>query len=130
MANIGQGRPAEMRLVLYTAKQLASSLVRSIAAAHGVQSQEMNEWRAKLEHVTHFHDSSTTEIAWNDVQALSMFNAIMGEDVPVPDVASEGYNKHYHTSEYDGGLIPGAGPHDHRSNDPAYGGYGGAHQCV
>ena len=113
---------SDLKLVQYTAKQLASNLLRQIALANGISAEEMKEWRTDLSKILHFHDSSTTEIAWNDVQAISMFNAITGEEVPVPDTATEGYNRHYHTSEYDGGLIIGLGPHDHRSNDPSYGG--------
>ena len=103
----------DMKFVRYTAKQMASGLIKSIALAHGYTSEDLKRWRLELSKI-HFHDSSGTEIAWNDVQAIQMWNAIMGEDVPVPAMASEGFNKHGHTSEFDGGLIVGLGPHDHR----------------
>ena len=118
---IPSARP-EVRLVQYTAKQLASSLLRQIALASGITANEMLQWRMDLSKV-HFHDSSSTQIAFNDVQAIQYYNAISGDYVPVPTQASEGYNKHYHASEFDGGLVVGLGPHDHRSNDPAYGGF-------
>lgn len=102
-------------LVHYTAKQLASGLLRAIAMANGASAEAMKRWRLDVGKV-HFHDASQGEIAWNDVQAIQTYNSIMGENLDVPDLATEGYNKHYHTSEYDGGLIVGLGPHDHRDN--------------
>jgi len=113
---------ADQKLVQYTAKQLASSLLRTLALANGFSAEEMKEWRTDLSKVLHFHDSSTSEIAFNDVQAIVMFNAITGETLPVPDQATEAYNVHGHTSKFDGGLVIGSA-HDHRSNDPAYGGF-------
>ena len=104
---------SEMKLVRYTAKQLASNLLRQIAAAHGASTEDMKRWRMDMSKI-HFHDASQGEIAWNDVQAIQMYNAIAGMSVPVPDMATEGYNKHYHTSEYDGGMIIGMSIHDHR----------------
>lgn len=115
-------KTADQKLVMYTAKQLASNFLRQIAMANGITAQEMLGWRMDLSKV-HFHDGSSGEIAWNDVQAIAAYNAISGDHVPVPAQASEGYNKHYHTSEFDGGLAVGLGPHDHRSNDPGYGGF-------
>ena len=108
------GNPRDdVKFVRYTAKQLASNLLQTIAMANGYTAEEMKRWRLELSKV-HFHDSSTSEIAWNDVQAIALFNAVMGENLPVPEVASQSYNKHYHTSEFDGGLAIGLGPHDHR----------------
>jgi hypothetical protein len=115
-------KQSESALVQYTAKQISSSLLRAIALATGASDADMRQWRMDVSKI-HFHDTSSGEIAWNDVQAITMFNAATGQQVPVPETASEGYNRHYHTSEYDGGFIPGMGPHDHRSNDPAYGGF-------
>lgn len=108
-------RQSDLRLVQYTAKQQASSLLQALATALGVSSTEVATWRVPLERL-HFHDSSASEIAWNDVQAIQMMNALLGYNIPVPDQASEGFNKHYHTSDYDGGFLPGTGPHDHRDN--------------
>ena len=114
---------ADLKLVQYTAKQINSSLMKQVALAQGLSGEDMEAWRMPLERV-HCHDSSMGGIAWNDVQAIQLFNQMMGENIPVPEVASEGYNQHYHTSEYDGGLMLGTrGPHDHRSGDPNYGGY-------
>jgi hypothetical protein len=112
----------DLKLVRYTAKQLASGFLKALAAANGISDEELRQWRLDLTKV-HFHDKSQAEIAWNDVQAIQMFNAIMGEDVPVPAMPTEGSNQHYHTSEYDGGWIPGMGPHDHRDGSPMYGGF-------
>lgn len=113
----------DLKLIQYTAKQLTSSLLRQLALAHGISTSDMQSWRMPLDRL-HFHDGSMSEIAWNDVQAIQLFNQMMGDKVPVPEVASEGYNKHYHTSEFDGGLMLGTlGPHDHRSEDPNYGGF-------
>ena len=114
---------SDLKLVQYTAKQLASNLLRQNRAGQWHLGRRDEGVAPDLSKILHFHDSSTTEIAWNDVQAISMFNAITGEEIPVPDTATEGHNRHYHTSEYDGGLIIGLGPHDHRSNDPSYGGF-------
>ena len=76
----------------------------------------------------HFHDGSQTPIAWNDVQAVLYYNQYQarvheaGLRIKAPEVATEGYNIHRHTSDYDGGVIPGAmGLHDHRDN--AHGGF-------
>jgi len=113
----------DLKMVQYTAKQLTSNLLTQLALAHGVTGEEMKEWRTHLSNILHFHDSSSTEIAWNDVQAISMFNAITGETITVPDAATQGFNRHYHTSEFDGGLVTGLGPHDHRSNEPGHGGF-------
>jgi hypothetical protein len=102
-------------LILKTAKQLASSLIRNIVTAQGLTAQQTLQLR-EHETVTHFHDDSTNQIAWNDIQAILMYNEATAEGVPVPLVASEGYNQHYHTSDFDGGFIPGMGLHDHRDN--------------
>jgi hypothetical protein len=65
----------------------------------------------------HQHDGSMMEIAWNDVQAILNENRIVRNNeaplIQVPDEASEGYNQHHHTSQYDGGTIFGMGPHCH-----------------
>jgi hypothetical protein len=105
----------DSNLVLHTAKQLASGLLRAIVDAHGLSDAEKEQKRfhgAKI----HFHDDSQYPIAWNDIQAILSWNEAMGDQLPVPMVASEGYNQHGHTSPYDGGWIPGMGPHDHRDN--------------
>ena len=114
---------ADLKLVQYTAKQLSSSMFRQLALAQGISGEDMESWRMPLERA-HFHDGSMGAIAWNDVQAIQLFNQMMGFDIPVPEVATEGYNQHYHTSPCDGGVLLGTlGPHDHRSNDPNHGGF-------
>jgi hypothetical protein len=102
-------------LVLKTAKQLASSLIKNIVATHGLSNDERNQIRHHESQI-HFHDDSQNGIAWNDVHATIMHNELTGEDLPVPLVASEGYNQHGHTGPFDGGWIPGQGIHDHRDN--------------
>lgn len=102
-------------LVLKTARQLASGLMRAIVTAQGLSREDRDNLRHH-ESLAHFHDGSTSGIAWNDVQAIIMHNEFLNEDVPVPLMATEGYNNHYHTSETDGGYIPGNGIHDHRDN--------------
>ena len=66
----------------------------------------------------HRHDALEETIAWNDVQAILARNALAEiHQLEVPSEATEGYNQHHHTSEFDGGLIPGVrGMHDHRDN--------------
>jgi hypothetical protein len=105
----------DAQLVLKTAKQIASSLVKTIVAAHGLNNTQKYDLRHH-EATIHFHDDSTNQIAWNDVQAIIMHNELTGEDLSVPLMASEGYNQHGHTGPYDGGWIPGMGIHDHRDN--------------
>jgi len=111
----------DMKLVHFTAKQLASALLQAIALANGASADDMKRWRMDMSKV-HFHDASQGEIAWNDVQAIELYNAIMGENLAVPAMASEGYNKHYHTSDYDGGWV-GTPMHDHRDNSAGGGGF-------
>ncbi len=105
----------DAQLVLKTAKQIASGLVKTIVAAHGLSTQQKYDIRHH-EAMSHFHDDSTNGISWNDVQAILMHNELSGEDLPVPLMATEGYNQHGHTGPYDGGWIPGQGIHDHRDN--------------
>lgn len=102
------------QLVLKTARQLASSLIQNIARAQGLSQAQLNMMRHH-EAAIHFHDDSTNQIAWNDIQAILMFNEATGENIPVPLVASEGYNQHGHTGPFDGGYI-GVPIHDHRDN--------------
>lgn len=76
--------------------------------------------------LVHHHDGGMGQIVWNDVQAIMAKNRYVrkgrGVLVPVPEVATEGYNQHHHTSEFDGGVIVGAKPvHNHVDN--AHGGF-------
>lgn len=66
----------------------------------------------------HFHGGAGAPIAWNDVQEIDYFNRFAGLDrkMPVPSFPTAGYNQHSHTSEYDGGVLPGlTGNHTHAS---------------
>ena len=109
-----------------TPKQLTSKLIKSLQTSlEWGDAQIVGKFYIESDSI-HFHDGSTSPVAWNDVQALEFWNEYVKKDSPpllrVPDVASEGYNKHYHTSEFDGGAIPGVGAvHDHRDN--AHGGF-------
>jgi hypothetical protein len=98
-----------------TPKQLSSSLVRSLAAARKLDLAARLRLKSAAQ-LLHFHDASQGEISWNDVQAIQSYNEFTGENLQVPLAASEGYNQHGHTGPYDGGYIPGMGPHDHRDN--------------
>ncbi len=69
----------------------------------------------------HSHDGGQMPIAWNDVQASIYENKYIRYDqaplLPIPATATEGYNQHHHTSDFDGGVLPGVmGVHDHRNN--------------
>lgn len=69
--------------------------------------------------IFHFHGGVGFPIAWNDVQEINYFNqhVVNGQKLPVPSFPSAGYNQHSHTSEYDGGVLPGiTGNHTHSSN--------------
>ena len=109
----------DIQFIRFTAKQLASGLLRTIAAMQGTTAAEQQNWRMDIRNV-HFHDASQSQIAFNDVQAIQMYNALTGENLTVPDQASEGYNQHYHTSDFDGGFI-GTAAHNHYG--PLNGGY-------
>jgi hypothetical protein len=70
----------------------------------------------------HFHGGLNSPISWNDKMDAELWNtyiSAVGGDrkTPVPVIPTEGYNKHYHTSEFDGGMLPGImNVHDHRDN--------------
>lgn len=105
----------DVKLIVKSAKQLSSGLIRAMSTAYGLSDTQLSQMRHS-EHEIHFHDNSISGIAWNDVQAILMYNEATGENLEVPAVASEGYNEHGHTSPFDGGWIPGMGIHDHRDN--------------
>lgn len=90
----------------------------------------------------HWHSPSTGgELVWNNQQWAIRMNALIKEYnktisdtlvdvdsekdhipyIAVPAAPTRGYNIHHHSSQFDGGLIFGAGMHDHRSN--AHGGF-------
>lgn len=105
----------DAKLIAKSAKQLSSGLVNAIALTYGLSQTQLGQMRHSEQQV-HFHDDSVNNIAWNDVQAILMYNEATGENLTVPAIASEGYNEHGHTSPFDGGWIPGMGIHDHRDN--------------
>jgi hypothetical protein len=112
----------EKQTIRLTGEQLASALVKAIVALHNLSNDEIDTLMTHEESAIHFHDGSQSPIAWNDVQAIKFFNDYIlkgnGPLLEVPEVATEGYNQHHHTSEFDGGVIPGLqGVHDHRDND-------------
>jgi hypothetical protein len=96
-------------------QQRNSALMQARFLAAGIDDDQQRQWMIHNV-LLHFHDASHGEIAWNDAQAIRMWNAATGDDLPVPMTASEGYNQHGHTGPYDGGWIPGRGIHDHRDN--------------
>jgi len=103
------------------AEQLRSALMQALKVMMSLNDEDMENQVAIDSDSMHFHDGSQAPIAWNDVQAILYWNEYSkgneGALLPVPDTASEGYNQHHHTSEFDGGLIPGVlGVHDHRDN--------------
>jgi hypothetical protein len=97
------------------AAQFASNIGAMVAEAQGIPPEQRGDQTIPTSQL-HFHDGAQAPIAWNDVQAAQYRQRYLGQDVPVPLTAAEGYNQHGHTSQYDGGFIPGMGPHDHRDN--------------
>ena len=98
---------------------LASSIFSAIKESIGVDD---NYFEVKGFYDTllfHYHGGTSPEIAWNDVQAIESINKFAGRStkLAVPSFPSEAYNKHGHTSEYDGGVLAGiTGNHNHRDN--------------
>lgn len=114
----------------FTPEQLISGLIKAIKTLKGISDDEAIRLLLANCSWNHFHDGSQSGIAWNDVQAIEGYNdtvlANRHVKLAVPETATEGYNQHHHTSDYDGGVIPGLmGVHDHRDND-----HGGFCYCV
>ena len=103
-------------------KQLSAKLMKAIQAVHSLSDEDL-EMLFAVASPNHSHDGTQSPIAWNDVQAIRYYNEFSSDGLylTLPTVPTEGYNKHYHTSEYDGGFLPGLGIHDHRDN--AHGGF-------
>ena len=107
--------------VRLTNEQLSSKLIEALSER---RDESLDTLRDKLSINTDTlqqHDKSHIPIAWNDVQAIRNFNKYIlrntGALLKVPETATEGYNQHYHTSEFDGGVLPGAkGIHNHLDN--------------
>ena len=102
--------PRQMVSALAKARQILADLTDAELAALGITNSIYSS-----------HDDSHIPISWNDVQAIQTYNEFVLQQqsikIPVPEEATEGYNQHYHTSDYDGGLLPAVmGVHDHRDN--------------
>ena len=109
-------------MVKLLAEQVASALVQAIESSRGITDEDAIKKFSVLMGNLHFHDGSQSPIAWNDVQAILYWNKYVlrnsGKLLEVPVTATEGYNQHHHTSEFDGGKIAGImGVHDHRDNN-------------
>lgn len=102
----------------FIGRQLSSRLMKAIQAMRQLSDDDLSMLLA-VASWNHFHDGMQSPIAWNDVQAINYYNEFSADitNLVVPDAPTEGYNKHYHTSEYDGGYLPGLGVHDHRDNN-------------
>lgn len=101
--------------VRQVASQYASNIGVQVADHLGIPEEQRPDQTIPVS-ALHFHDAAQSPIAWNDVQAAAYRRQYLGMDLPIPISATEGYNQHGHTSQYDGGYIPGMGPHDHRDN--------------
>jgi hypothetical protein len=115
------------KVIKVTDEQAASALIKALLRYMQQEDIDIEGPNGEMLLTTdaskiHFHDGSDAPIAFNDVQAIKSYNDHFLNDgspkMPVPDTPTEGYNQHHHTSEFDGGFIPGAqGIHDHRDND-------------
>ena len=96
--------------------QTASGLMQALFLALNYSADD--KAKESVPHaLMHFHDDSSSQIAWNDVQAILLYNQANNTNLPVPLTASQAYSQHYHSSPYDGGFVPGRGVHDHRDNN-------------
>jgi hypothetical protein len=99
-----------------------SVIIQAIMKLSGMTTDDAKARLAVELSSTHFHEGKTSpEIPWNDVQAIRSYNYHAKHDQPpllqVPLYASQGFNKHYHSSDFDGGMIPGVnGIHNHLDN--------------
>ena len=97
------------------AHQYNSRIATHLAAHLGTPDDQRPDQTIPVSQL-HFHDDEQSPIAWNDVQAVQYRNRYLRMGMDVPNVATEGYNQHGHTSDMDGGYIPGMNIHDHRDN--------------
>ena len=101
------------------ASVLASKALSVMKSHFGWSDSYINNRAGIPPSLFHFHGGAGSPIAWNDVQEVDFFNKYAGLDskLPVPAFPSVGYNQHSHTSEYDGGVLPGiTGNHTHASS--------------
>ncbi|MCK9279264.1 MAG: hypothetical protein M0P71_01360 [Melioribacteraceae bacterium] len=106
--------------------QLLSSPVSvGIRVADGISDEFASENISMSLDLMHFHGGDSPEIAFNDVRAAQLVNMFLREGkkaVAVPAYPTAGYNRHTHTSDYDGGILGGArGVHSHL--DAQHGGF-------
>ena len=100
------------------ASVLASKALEVMKSTLGISDSYINNRGGITPSSFHFHGGASAPIAWNDVQEIDFHNKYIGLDkkLPVPSYPSVGYNQHSHTSEYDGGVLPGiTGNHTHAS---------------
>lgn len=98
---------------------LASKMFAVMKSSYGWNDVKIKEDVNISPDVFHFHGGASSPIAWNDVQEINYYNQYCGglKKLNVPSFPSQGYNQHSHTSEYDGGVLPGiTGNHSHASN--------------
>lgn len=98
---------------------LASSVLAKAKSDLGISDARMRTDGNMSTSIFHFHGGASPPIAWNDVQEASYINTYSGlkKKISVPSYPTEGYNQHHHTSEYDGGVLPGVtGNHTHKDN--------------
>jgi hypothetical protein len=105
----------EDKLVRLTAEALATNIAQLIRSVNGDDDETAAQHYHMLLSMMHQHDGRQPSIAWNDVQAVVGYNKMTrGSKIEVPATATEGYNLHHHTSDYDGGAIAGVrGQHCH-----------------
>lgn len=104
---------------------LASSVMQSIKDTEGYNDEEFYDKFSISKDMFHYHAGESSQIAWNDIQAISYINKYSDRPnkIAIPRYPTEGYNQHSHTSEYDGGIITGMlGVHTHKSSKQMDGG--------
>ena len=107
------------KFIAIPASILASKTLAVMKSHFGWSDTELSTMGAMPPSLLHFHGGAGAPIAWNDVQEVNYFNiyATPGRKMPVPSFPTVGYNQHSHTSEYDGGVLPGiTGNHTHASS--------------
>ena len=107
------------KIMAVPASVLASKALSVMKAAYKWNDTYLSSESGVPASLFHFHGGASAPIAWNDVQEINYFNldASGNRKLTVPSYPSIGYNQHSHTSEYDGGVLPGiTGNHTHSSN--------------
>lgn len=102
-------------------KWLASNICALMKTAYDMSDDGMRSYAFTDTSQYHFHGGMSPAIAWNDVQEANLINEYFRDStehvILVPSYPTEGYNQHSHTSEYDGGVLPGVlGAHTHKDN--------------